>query len=271
MKLAEIAIDNFRTFRNQTTIDLTDTYTGQTNNRIIFVGTNASGKTTLLETIVSLIKAFYGEEDELFQYLVSEANGASITFSSEDDSRFGLSLNKNKLSKKGQGEIPYFIYFPGNRSFNFETVSNKLDPTWGYEYSFHSDLIKDRLQSGLGELSSKFFAGRTLAISDSGFTLTASENNPKAIPLNKIPAGEKQALILLTIIDKYLKPNSIVIIDEFELSLHPTAQRRLFYLLSEKLLETNSQLIIATHSIEIVRLAKETEVFSLDEICGGVR
>jgi predicted ATP-dependent endonuclease of OLD family len=76
-------------------------------------------------------------------------------------------------------------------------------------------------------------------------------------------------LILLTIIDKYLRPGSIVLIDEFEVSLHPTAQRRLFHLLSEKLKRNGSQLVLATHSVEIIRLANEAEVFSLDEICGG--
>ena len=80
MHLTKIFIDGFRSFKQPTTIDLTDMYTGLTNNRIIFVGTNASGKTTLLETVVSLLKAWHGLEDDLYRSLVEEARSVSIGF-----------------------------------------------------------------------------------------------------------------------------------------------------------------------------------------------
>lgn len=268
MHLTEIFIDGFRSFRQPTTIDLTDMYTGLTNNRIIFVGTNASGKTTLLETVVSLLKAWHGLEDDLYRSLVEEARSVSIGFRGSDSSA-ALRLEQGKLHKEGTAELPYFIYFPGNRSFFPEEEVEKLDEDWGYTYSFEQGLLHRELEDGFGQLSAEFFAGRTLARSDRGYTLSSAADQSRAIPLERIPAGEKQALILLTIIDKYLRPGSIVLIDEFEVSLHPTAQRRLFHLLSEKLKRNGSQLVLATHSVEIIRLANEAEVFSLDEICGG--
>ena len=226
MHLTEIFIDGFRSFKQPTTIDLTDMYTGLTNNRIIFVGTNASGKTTLLETVVSLLKAWHGLEDDLYRSLVEEARSVSIGFRGSDSSA-ALRLEQGKLHKEGTAELPYFIYFR-ETGLSSQKKRWKTDEDWGYTYSFEQGLLHRELEDGFGQLSAEFFAGRTLARSDRGYTLSSAADQSRAIPLERIPAGEKQALILLTIIDKYLRPGSIVLIDEFEVSLHPTAQRGSF-------------------------------------------
>ena len=68
--------------------------------------------------------------------------------------------------------------------------------------------------------------------------------------IKNLSSGEKQILILLTYI-KYNQALNVFIIDEPELSLHPKWQGE-FLDAVEKLMPKDSQLIIATHSPEII-------------------
>jgi predicted ATP-dependent endonuclease of OLD family len=68
--------------------------------------------------------------------------------------------------------------------------------------------------------------------------------------INNLSSGEKQVLILLTYI-KYNSDLNVFIIDEPELSLHPKWQGE-FLDAVEKVMPKDSQLIIATHSPEII-------------------
>jgi predicted ATP-binding protein involved in virulence len=70
-----------------------------------------------------------------------------------------------------------------------------------------------------------------------------------------LSSGEKQLVILLTYI-RHLEGQSIFIIDEPELSLHPKWQME-FLEAVEKLMPTGAQLILATHSPEIIGDRKE--------------
>ncbi|SDK59012.1 AAA domain-containing protein, putative AbiEii toxin, Type IV TA system [Pedobacter sp. ok626] len=71
----------------------------------------------------------------------------------------------------------------------------------------------------------------------------------ESMNVNSLSSGEKQILILLTYI-KYRREN-LFLIDEPELSLHPKWQEDFLNAIN-KLMRKNSQLIIATHSPEII-------------------
>jgi len=71
----------------------------------------------------------------------------------------------------------------------------------------------------------------------------------ESMNVNSLSSGEKQILILLTYI-KYRREN-LYLIDEPELSLHPKWQEDFLNAIN-KLMRKNSQLIIATHSPEII-------------------
>lgn len=73
--------------------------------------------------------------------------------------------------------------------------------------------------------------------------------------IKNLSSGEKQILILLTYI-KYNSNLNVFIIDEPELSLHPKWQGE-FLEAVEKLMPKESQLIIATHSPEIIADKKD--------------
>ena len=55
-------------------------------------------------------------------------------------------------------------------------------------------------------------------------------------------------------------------IDEPELSLHPTLQRQLLHYLRTFAREWDSKIILATHSLEILRAVHQSERLILDQL-----
>ena len=88
----------------------------------------------------------------------------------------------------------------------------------------------------------------------------------ESFPLDQLSSGEKQLIILLT--ESLLQKNkqTIFIADEPELSLHIEWQRRVIPSIKE--LNPNAQVIIATHSPEIVGGFKES-VINMERIING--
>ena len=81
--------------------------------------------------------------------------------------------------------------------------------------------------------------------------------------INELSSGEKQ-LFLRTLAIKMLNPeNSIILIDEPELSLHPKWQQRIVDVYRK--IGKNNQIIIATHSPHILGSVKKDNIMLLDK------
>ena len=81
--------------------------------------------------------------------------------------------------------------------------------------------------------------------------------------INELSSGEKQ-LFLRTLAIKMLNPeNSIILIDEPELSLHPKWQQRIVDVYRK--IGKNNQIIIATHSPHILGSVKKKNIMLLDK------
>ena len=93
---------------------------------------------------------------------------------------------------------------------------------------------------------------KEIFIDSKGNVRFSTKASAHSLPINKLSSGEKQLVIFFANLVFGVKENSqaIFIVDEPELSLHLTWQR----LFVEKVLELNSnvQLIFATHSPEII-------------------
>jgi len=105
-------------------------------------------------------------------------------------------------------------------------------------------------------------------ISQDGRNITLFTNSSgDEFDINELSSGEKQ-LFLRTLAIKMLNPeNSIILIDEPELSLHPKWQQRIVDVYRK--IGKNNQVIIATHSPHILGSVKKENIMLLDKADEG--
>ena len=85
--------------------------------------------------------------------------------------------------------------------------------------------------------------------------------------LDDLSSGERQILLLLVEILRRIKLGGIILIDEPEISLHPTWQRALVAALDKIIEQYDAQVIMATHSLEIATsVLPHHEVISLSDL-----
>ena len=95
-----------------------------------------------------------------------------------------------------------------------------------------------------------------------------TDSSGKKFGINELSSGEKQ-LFLRTLAIKMLEPeNSIIMIDEPELSLHPKWQQKIVDVY--KKIGKNNQIILATHSPHILGSVKKESIILLVKNKNGV-
>jgi predicted ATPase len=82
--------------------------------------------------------------------------------------------------------------------------------------------------------------------------------------LCQMSSGEHQILRILIGLASALAKNSIVLIDEIELNLHPTWQKRLIRALRDD--TDNNQYIVTTHSPDVIGLFYDSEIIHLGDL-----
>lgn len=185
---------------------------------------------------------------------------------------------------------PKIIYVPANNSFEeVETKSTTLSRNYEFINIVNSELMEDipsyiatrrnylaTIEEDLtmkevtniivNEINS-IFSILELDVKLKGFskdekTMPIFENSVgEEFDINDLSSGEKQ-LFLRTLSIRMLEPNnSIILIDEPELSLHPKWQQRIIEVY--KKIGENNQIILATHSPHILGSVSNENIFIL--------
>lgn len=81
-----------------------------------------------------------------------------------------------------------------------------------------------------------------------------------------LPSGEQQILNIFGEIARMLRPGAVILIDEVEISLHPALQRAVLFHLRRLAAKYDLQIIVTTHSMEIVSAVAPEEVINLDDM-----
>ena len=254
---------------------------------IVVAGSNGSGKTTFLESIwnyffdIALYKTDIMEkinitlenkfEDSIKNQIINELHFLS-SYKENDRKKYQAILSSFET-------LPKLIYIP--TEINFSEV--KTETTNFYrEYSFFNivdfNMIKDipsyivsRIIYMLGqnenltmldarkkvteEINGIFnileLDVKLKGISKDGKNMPIFENSQgEEFDINELSSGEKQ-LFLRTLSIKMLEPeDSIILIDEPELSLHPKWQQQIIKVYQS--IGKNNQIIVATHSPHIL-------------------
>ena len=284
MKIKKIEIKNNKILKD---ISIDFEKNGKIIDTIVVAGSNGSGKTTFLESIWNYFsdiaehrRDILGKVDITFNDDFEKLKDLGIINSLKYISYFIENDRKKYQAILSSFEVlPKLIYIP--TEINFSEV--KTETTNFYrEYSFFNivdfNMIKDipsyivsRIIYMLGqnenltmldarkkvteEINGIFnileLDVKLKGISKDGKNMPIFENSQgEEFDINELSSGEKQ-LFLRTLSIKMLEPeDSIILIDEPELSLHPKWQQQIIKVYQS--IGKNNQIILATHSPHIL-------------------
>lgn len=112
------------------------------------------------------------------------------------------------------------------------------------------DEISRKLELLTRIVNSRFQYKRFSISKERGFTFTASDGSP--LPLTKLSSGEQHELVLLFELLFKVHPDSLILIDEPELSLHVAWQKQFLKDLEEITRIASFDVLVATHSPQII-------------------
>ena len=300
MKIKNLHIKEFKGLRD---ISINFENNNKVLNLAVLAGTNGSGKTRVLESILDYFQKIVNH--------IENENGAEIFFETDEQNCLNQGYNPymlyqilnyyndentfergRKVVEKNLKVFPKIIYVP--TEINFQKVEI-ASPMLVQEYSFlnivDSILIKDvpsyiatrimkmaneQENTPMREIRAAVFKeiNEIFEILDLDIKISGISKNAKSVPIftnsagdkfdiNELSSGEKQ-LFLRTLAIKMLNPeNSIILIDEPELSLHPKWQQRIVDVY--KKIGKNNQIIIATHSPHILGSVRKENIMLLDK------
>lgn len=99
-----------------------------------------------------------------------------------------------------------------------------------------------------------------------GRVLVRRPRQKDEIELQQLPSGHQQILTLFGELVRRMRPGGVILIDEVELSLHPALQRAVLFHLRHLAAKYDLQIIVSTHSMEIVSAVAPHEVVNLDDM-----
>ena len=270
---------------------------------VVLVGSNGSGKTRVLESILDYFQKIVNHiENENVAGVFFETDEQNCLNQGYNSNMLYLILNNyndenivergRKVVEENLKVFPKIIYVPTETNFQkVEIASSMLVREYKFFNIVDTGLIKDvpsyiatriiemandQEDTPMQEIRTAVFKeiNEIFEILDLDIKISGISKNAKSIPIftnssgdkfdiNELSSGEKQ-LFLRTLAIKMLNPeNSIILIDEPELSLHPKWQQRIVDVYRK--IGKNNQIIIATHSPHILGSVKKDNIMLLDK------
>ena len=255
---------------------------------VVLAGVNGTGKTTVLEVIYDYFENFQNDKNKInIELDLEEENYINQNNISKET--YLNNLTKDSIKKE---KTPKVIYVPAE--INFQKVKfnllalykkrflNKIDSYIIADIPFYIQMriintANKESEKKLGNVRDEIIAeiNGIFDILDMDTRLIGmSTETTEILPIftnlsgdkfdiNELSSGEKQ-LFLRTLAIRMLNPeNSIILIDEPELSLHPRWQQRIVDVYRK--IGKNNQIIIATHSPHILGSVRKENIMLLDK------
>jgi len=255
---------------------------------VVLAGVNGTGKTTVLEVIYDYFENFQNDKNKInIELDLEEENYINQNNISKET--YLNNLIKDSIKKE---KTPKVIYVPAE--INFQKVKFNLLALYKKRFlnKINSYIIADipfyiqmriintankESEKKLGNVRDEIIAeiNGIFDILDMDTRLIGmSTETTEILPIftnlsgdkfdiNELSSGEKQ-LFLRTLAIRMLNPeNSIILIDEPELSLHPKWQQRIVDVYRK--IGENNQIIIATHSPHILGSVRKENIMLLDK------
>ena len=296
MKVENIKFNDHKVFNNLE-IDFKDK-DGQILDTIVLIGENGSGKTSLLKCIYDSFDIDERSYKEVLENKVELTPALYITTVKLNDNEIGL-LHPDIVFEVGdKPNEPKVVFMP--TEINFEKV-NKVDNTFKVK-TYLQNIVDQNMTENIPsmiatKINKEIFKNRSktigevidnvcddingifkimnldvklVGLSEDNDTRPIFKNNlGKEFDITGLSSGEKQ-LFLRALSLKFLDVNnSVILIDEPEISLHPQWQRKIIDVY--KSIGENNQLIIATHSPHIVGSVKSENLRVMTKDSDGIK
>lgn len=296
MKVENIKFNDHKVFNNLE-IDFKDK-DGQILDTIVLIGENGSGKTSLLKCIYDSFDIDERSYKEVLENKVELTPALYTTTVKLNDNEIGGLHPSVAWELAHEPNNPKVVFMP--TEINFEKI-NKVDNTFDVK-TYFQNIIDQNMTENIpsmiaAKMNKEIFRNRNKTIGevidnvcddingifkvmdlDVKLVGLSEDNNTRPIFKNSLgkefditglSSGEKQ-LFLRALSLKFLDVNnSVILIDEPEISLHPQWQRKIIDVY--KSIGENNQLIIATHSPHIVGSVKSENLRVMTKDTDGIK
>ena len=300
MKIKNLHIKEFKGLRD---ISINFEKNDEPLDLVVLAGSNGSGKTRILESISRYFQYNINYKRNNIEAGIFYEEKEKKCISNVQDFFYGLEyfsnhevnnpLYEKHIEIKNKLDIlPKIIYVPTEINFQkMDVASTTLVQEYKFINIVDTNLIKDipsyiatkmisamlkNKNEKVGDVQKKVFNEineifenlsidvKVEDISQDGRNITLFTNpSGDKFDINELSSGEKQ-LFLRTLAIKMLNPeNSIILIDEPELSLHPKWQQKIVDVYRK--IGENNQIIIATHSPHILGSVRKENIMLLDK------
>jgi len=238
---------------------------------VVIAGINGSGKTTLLEFINSFTDhdndGSYIETNQYSQFTHNYIKIDINTKKATDD------LEKARKEKKHLEVFDYYNlehyieYFPAGID-EIAKVESEFVKYWYNLVKFHNHRnieITDKLQTFIKDVFDGLDLNVNYSYIDEDDNIYFQNAKNEKFKMADLSTGEKTLLtkVLYLFLKEYR--NKVILIDEPELSLHPSWQNKILKIYENFAITNNCQVIIATHSPHIIGSANSQYLRVLDK------
>jgi len=277
MKLRKLHIEDYKMFK-----DFDISFVDENDKAlpiIVLAGVNGSGKTTLLEIITNFIKIIKKNNQSYIEIEKFDTKGHKDEILILTHKDF-LDIKESKAFKSflssgafnpydkinGDSLFPYAEYMKIDKCIYFSTNTSieklkKLIPEYLRKMVWNEDIKASEAFERIRDFINNIFKDINIKIE---FDSRDGEENlffrnksgGDKFSIDALSTGEKT--LLSKVLFLYLEDikDKVILIDEPELSLHPSWQNKVLKIYENYALKNNCQIIIATHSPHIIGSAK---------------
>ena len=264
----------------------------------VVAGVNGTGKTSLLEAIYLCLSnpADFINKNSIGDIDIAKLEVLNPLIKGAEIHRYIQSFRNKSTELLSSSELPRMLFLTSQLSFNYKAsseISNKYQPLQkinnstilgNAEYYIKEFILsherksrvadpEQRTQNAIDQFNDKFLDTELLTklygldpqqFNRPVFTNAAGEK----VTIDQLSDGEKQLygrVISLMILDPH---NSVILIDEPEIALHPSWQQQIMSVYSK--IGKNNQFIVATHSPQIIASTNHENLIILTKEDGKI-
>jgi len=264
MKLRKLHIEDYKMFKDFDISFVDDN--DEALPIIVLAGVNGSGKTTILKSMSYLlsdekiIKTKVDIESDEIWYKKTTIHNAKDNMGNVEYRNNDEELNKAISRTKFSNEIymKRLVYFPSGID-DTKKVADEFVKTF-YFYLKEKDFRPSEVKEHFHNYMKDIFNGLELTFKyshlDRDDNVWFTNDNGEQFEIKDLSTGEKTLLSKVMYLYFLGYKNKVILIDEPELSLHPSWQNRVLKIYENFATENECQIIIATHSPHIIASAK---------------